>query len=48
NHGPEVVALNIAEKYVEAFEQFVKQGNSIIVPAFYDAGSMIAKSHNAM
>ncbi|CAG8508523.1 14693_t:CDS:2, partial [Cetraspora pellucida] len=45
NRGPEAVALTIAEKYVEAFGQLAKKGNSIIVPASVsDAGSMIAQA----
>ncbi|CAG8522878.1 2536_t:CDS:2 [Ambispora leptoticha] len=44
SHGPEAVALTVAEKYVEAFGQLAKQGNSVIVPASVsDAGSMIAQ-----
>ncbi|RHZ56356.1 hypothetical protein Glove_402g33 [Diversispora epigaea] len=42
--GTDAVALTVAEKYVEAFGQLAKQGNTIIVPAnSSDAGSMIAQ-----
>ncbi|CAG8477811.1 11311_t:CDS:2 [Diversispora eburnea] len=42
--GTDAVALTVAEKYVEAFGQLAKQGNTIIVPAnSNDAGSMIAQ-----
>ncbi|CAG8708265.1 9686_t:CDS:10 [Dentiscutata erythropus] len=44
-NGPDAVALIVAEKYVEAFGQLAKQGNSIIVPASVsDASSMIAQA----
>ncbi|RHZ56377.1 hypothetical protein Glove_402g11 [Diversispora epigaea] len=43
--GTDAVALTVAEKYVEAFGQLAKQGNTIIVPAnSSDAGSMIAQA----
>jgi len=42
--GFDAVTLTIAEKYVEAFGQLAKAGNSVIVPAgVSDAGSMIAQ-----
>ncbi|CAG8548340.1 7121_t:CDS:10 [Paraglomus occultum] len=43
--GFDAVTLTIAEKYVEAFGQLAKTGNSVIVPAgVSDAGSMIAQA----
>ncbi|CAG8565321.1 5821_t:CDS:10 [Acaulospora colombiana] len=43
--GTDAVTLTVAEKYVEAFGQLAKQGNTIIVPASTnDASSMIAQA----
>jgi hypothetical protein len=45
--GIDAVTLTVAEKYVEAFGQLAKAGNSVIVPAgVSDAGSMIAQASN--
>ncbi|RGB38054.1 hypothetical protein C1646_756100 [Rhizophagus diaphanus] len=44
-YGKDAVTLTIAEKYMEAFGNLAKEGNSIIVPASTsDAGSMIAQA----
>ena len=43
--GMNAVNLQVAEKYVEAFSQLAKQGNSIIVPAdMSDISSLIASA----
>jgi regulator of protease activity HflC (stomatin/prohibitin superfamily) len=43
--GREATGLRVAEKYIEAFSQLAKQGNTIIVPAnVSDAGGMIAQA----
>ena len=44
-HSKDAVALNVAEKYVDAFKELAKQGNSVIVPAkLGDMGGMIAEA----
>lgn len=42
--GVDAIGLTVAEKYVDAFGQLAKKGNSIIIPASAsDASSMIAQ-----
>lgn len=44
NGGQEAVAMDVAEKYVDAFGKLAKEGNSVIVPAALgDMGGMIAQ-----
>jgi hypothetical protein len=31
--GQDAISLNLAEKYVEAFSQLAKEGNTVIVPS---------------
>jgi regulator of protease activity HflC (stomatin/prohibitin superfamily) len=43
--GESAVALKVAERYIEAFSNIAKVGNSIIIPAnASDAGSMVAQA----
>ncbi|CAH1761480.1 11808_t:CDS:10 [Entrophospora sp. SA101] len=45
SRGTDAVTLTVAERYVDAFAQLAKKGNTIIVPASAgDAGSMIAQA----
>ena len=42
--GQQAVAMDVAEKYVEAFSKLAKEGNAVIVPAALgDMGGMIAQ-----
>jgi regulator of protease activity HflC (stomatin/prohibitin superfamily) len=44
NGGQQAVAMDVAEKYVEAFGKLAKEGNAIVVPAALgDMGAMIAQ-----
>jgi regulator of protease activity HflC (stomatin/prohibitin superfamily) len=43
--GEAVVAMRLAEQYIEAFKHLAKEGNTIIVPSSIgDAGTMVAQS----
>jgi hypothetical protein len=47
--GKEAIALNVAEKYIEAFSQIAKEGNTVVVPAnISDVSSMITSALTVM
>ena len=47
--GKEAVSLNVAEKYIEAWSQIAKEGNTVVVPAnLSDVSGMIAQAMSVM